>query len=126
MGKIFIILVVLFVAVMLIMRKGEDYQAFVDKARRTTAVVVGKEERVADPKTQRKDKIVIYRFEDPSGGTHTVEALVEYPDIWLRFRVGEVVGVFYDPNKISESYLEPILTRRLGVARIVTGKKSGH
>jgi hypothetical protein len=124
--KFLVIILIVLVAMAVVINQGEDYQAFVDKSTRTRAVIVKKHERLPDPNKNRKEMIIVYRFEDPSGGTHTVETIVEYPDMWQRFREGEVVGVFYDPKNPGTSYLEPVLTRRMGVAKIVTDKKTGR
>ena len=117
MSKIvFIIVLVVVVAVAITQFQGGRYKQFMQTAKKTSATIVNKGERVANPKTKRMERWVSFRFADEQGNSHTVETDVEYDDLWQSFEQGQAQDVYYNPARPSESHLAIILGRRIQLA----------
>lgn len=120
MTKIAIALfVVLFVAAYFTLRQADQYKEFMKTAEKAQALIIKKEERATGQKNNRKEYWVTYNFSSPGGKTHTVQELVEYPDIWQGMRSGQAVAIYYNRNNASQSYLAASVDRRLGIANII-------
>jgi len=109
------IVIVAFLAVFFTLRQGDQYKTFMKTAQKTNAVLLKKEERIIEPKTQRKQYWITYNY-DTRGNTHTVQEYLEYEDLWKDLREGQSVQVYYNKDKPSESYFAPAIERRVGIA----------
>ncbi|MDX2112767.1 MAG: DUF3592 domain-containing protein [Alphaproteobacteria bacterium] len=111
------IIVVISLAVYVTFRQGDEYKKFLETAEKTHGVVLKKEERVADPKNQRKEKWVTYNFDTHRGmKTHTAQEFIEYDDIYQSIRSGDRIDVYYDPENPSRSHIAASIERRVGMA----------
>lgn len=120
MSKIFVvILLVIAVAIWFTQFQGGQYKQFMQTAKKTTATIVSKGERVANPKTKRMDRWVSFSFTDEQGTVYRAESDVEYDDLWQSFEQGQAQDVYYNPAKPSENHLAVILGRRIKIADTV-------
>ncbi len=111
------IIVVISLAVYVTFRQGDEYKKFLETAEKTQGVVLKKEERVADPKNQRKEKWVTYNFDTHRGmKTHTAQELIEYDDIYQSIRSGDRIDIYFDPENPSRSHIAASIERRVGLA----------
>jgi 2-succinyl-5-enolpyruvyl-6-hydroxy-3-cyclohexene-1-carboxylate synthase len=94
--------------------QGDQYKAFMKTAQKTTAKIVAKDERVADPKTKRKEYWVTYSF-DVADTHYTSQEQLEYIDIWQALRMSYPADIYYNRRQPSECHLASALDRRLGI-----------
>ena len=115
MTKILIaIAVVAALAVFATLWQGDRDRQFMKTAVRTTAKIIAKEERVADPKTKRKELWVTYGFS--VGNTdYTSQEHIEYPDIWQGLRTSYPVDIYYNKAQPGECHLASVIERRLKI-----------
>ena len=99
------------------LNQRKDYAAFMKTAVKVQAELLSKGERVAEPKTKRIEYYIGYRYKDNTGSTHTVQRTIEYPDMWQDLRQGQVLTVYYNPVKPSESYPVELVERRMGLVK---------
>lgn len=113
----FILALLLFVVIVIAINlfQGNRYKEFMKTADKTSGTLVRKEERLAEPKTKRKEYWAHYTYTDKAGNKYNKQELVEYPDIWTNLREHYSVDVYYNPKKPSESYLALLISRRLGM-----------
>ena len=111
--------VVAFLAVFFTFRQGDQYEKFMETAEKTQGLIIKKEETIANPKSKRKEYWVVYKYITRGRYSHTSREYVEYPDIWQKLRQGQKTEIYYNPKKPSQSYLAPVIERRLNI----TGKK---
>lgn len=121
-GFLLSLAIVLAVAVMVfnIVGQGSHYKDFMANAQKSHAIITGKQERIANPKTKRTEYWVSYTYTVDST-RYTVNANIEYEDIWGRLRQGQDTMIYYAKSNPKESYLESVLERRMGIANAVTG-----
>jgi hypothetical protein len=116
--KLLIIILVIAVAVAMAvtLSQGEQYEAFMKTAYKTSGRIDRKEERIADPKTKRTEYWLHYTFTDRNGQTYYKQDRVEFPDLWLGFRESYPVDVYYNLARPAESYPAALVARRMGQA----------
>jgi Protein of unknown function (DUF3592) len=112
------IIIVLSLAVYVTFRQADEYKKFLETAQRTQAVVLKKEERLADPKNQRKEKWITYNFDTHRGRkTHTAQEFIEYDDIYQSIRQGDRIDIYFDPENPTRSHIAASIERRVGMVR---------
>ena len=116
MTKILIaIFIVAAIAIVVTQWQGDRYREFMKTAQKTSARIVEKEERIANPKNKRKEHWLIYTYETKDGMTHTAQELIEYDDIWQRLRPGYPIDIYYNPAQTGQSYVALVIERRMGL-----------
>jgi hypothetical protein len=111
------IILVISLAVYVTFRQGDESKKFLETAQKTQAIVLKKEERLADPKNQRKEYWVTYNFDTHRGmKTHTVQEFLEYDDIFKSMREGDRIDIYFDPENPSRSHIAASIERRVGIA----------
>ncbi|MFW0776415.1 MAG: DUF3592 domain-containing protein [Rickettsiales bacterium] len=108
--------VVAFLAVYFTFRQADVYDEFMETAEKTQGLVLKKEETIGNPKSKSKEHWVVYKYITRGRYSHTSREYVEYSDIWRGLQQGQKIGVYYNPKKPSQSYLAPVIERRLGIA----------
>ncbi|MFO0389357.1 MAG: DUF3592 domain-containing protein [Alphaproteobacteria bacterium] len=117
MSKILLVVfLVVAVAIWFTQFQGGIYRQFMQTAKKTTATIMSKGERVANPKTKRMDRWVSFSFTDDRGVMHTAESDIEYDDLWQSFEKGQVQDAYYNPANPSENHLAVVLGRRIKLA----------
>lgn len=99
---------------------GNQYKKFLKTAEKASGKILAKEERVIDPKNRRKENWLRYSY-SANGQEFTGEDRIEYQDMWMDLKEHAAIDVLYNRDNPKESYPEPVLARRLGMAHIITG-----
>ncbi len=111
------IIVVISLAVYVTFRQGDEYKKFLETAEKTQGIVLKKEERLTDPKNQRKENWITYNYDTHRGmKTHTAQEFIEYDDIYQSIRSGDRIDIYFDPENPSRSHIAASIERRVGMA----------
>ena len=115
---IIVILCVVVLAVLVTLLQGDKYKKFLATATKTSGRIVQKEERLADPSKShtRKERWLHYSFRDQAGNEYFKQDLIEFEDLWMSLRESYPIDIYYNPQNPSQSYIAPVIERRVGIA----------
>jgi len=117
MSKIFILLLFVgFVFAVVRWQQGQ-YQDFMSCAAKVSGVITKKEERrfrPSDP-SSRMEYTLHYSYV-VGGKEYNASDNVEFMDLWMDFKEGAPIEVYYSKLKPSESHPVPVMNHRLGGA----------
>jgi hypothetical protein len=88
---------------------GENQKQFMETAKKASAIITEKEERVVDMDSGRKEYWVSYQFSDDKGVSYSVDALVENQGLWNSLEQNQKQDVYYNPAQPSDNYLAVVL-----------------
>ena len=113
MLRLFLIALVIVALVLWVLTwQGRQYKDFAKTAKRTTATVVRKDERLPRPdQPTRKEHWLIYSYQ--VGNTvYEGQEKMEFEDLWQSAAVGQEIEVYYSGAKPQVSHPVVVMDRR--------------
>lgn len=110
-----IVLIAVLVTVYVIRWQSGQYAGFLADSYKVTGEVVGRYEWVVDPKNQRKERQVEYRYTARDGSEQQVTEALEYADLWELLTPGDKIEVYVSNTNPGKAFLAVPMDRRMKI-----------